>query len=1463
MPVIKNTPRYLDLDKDLRIVDAMSMPYALNVGGVYNEGSDYFVLKNRKGTVAIPFTLPNGVSTVVGTVKDDDNNALYYFVHNSLGNHTILRYNSNQKDITKILQSSKLNFRKEHVVQGYAIGGLNPGDILVYFTDGFNPPRKININKAIAQTTGDVQNGYGPNFEADFDLYLDQVKHPPVFSPSFEFTRVDGIQYNNISRKSFQFRYRYRYDDGEVSSFSPLSKLAVQYEQVNNAFFVDSNQLTFDNAIEVTVNNGGYNVEKIEVAFRIGNDGELFLWETVVNNPSQLTTTLTFLNDGNYGVVADRDSNKLFDAVPIIAKTQAIKNNRNFWGNVYDTYSPLSEEEKARGVSLIPRYLDRYNPESGTIVFFGTQQSVLSLLLSGTVSGATSGDISAIPLIQGTKWVLSLNATYDFDALLREPEQQTYATFFSYEIQQGDTYQDLRDALYNHIWASRQSWPSRMTDAEVTLSTSNIITIKLYFTRPAVQNTHTIDIDILSEFHSDGVSSPAFKSGAYHPIGVVYYDRANRSSTVNKADTVYVKFFSERKNDEAIGLERMGATNLDWRIDWTPPVWATHYQWVYAKNSTVDTFIQYAALRAYTYSNYIYLNLSSLVGPVEPFRTSYQELYGSKLNYSFVDGDRIRIIKKGVSSVVASSQQGFVEGMYDFRIVDFKYLDRDEATNPIYDDSTENNKAFTSGWFLIIENPGISGFSSAADWNNFTYADGVERAGSILWEIYRRKTDSEQYLYYEIGEEYQILNPGTENRVHAGELRSQGQQISVPVTHVNYSDNFVRVANEPIVVAGDVISFAGQSGVPPGVYTINRVVKTDTDWEIYTNEPLQLIGIPVPVNVSIILQETPACGILKNGDVWFKQRRIRTGAIDGELYEVETVEDYSFNDFYKSNSSNIGRANAYSPSEVSGIKPSTIVYSDPIQIGTTYNGLSSVFLAEAPFVDLERINNSIQKVYGLNESLIVYQENKVVNLPISRSIIETAEGGGMLVATTNVIGPVRYYAGDYGIGRNPESFAESDNKHYFADIKDGSVLRLSTDGITPISQYGMDSFFQQKAREYSEDLGGIKTFGAFDVEYDEYVVSVNSENLSTLSINGAVSPFMVQGATEVNDEVTISGLAIVGTDSFDRIVLSDEPRSMAASTDVISQSGYPIARLSTISETREVLVPNSVASSTVPVLGLIVFETEDDDILVPMELDVPNSELTILDDSVDIESTQTIGGFTLSYSEPANKWVSFWSYSPDYMADVSNEFISFKNGSLYVHNRNEKRSFFYGIQYGSVVETVFNNEPSLIKVFHASSIESNKAWNGLFNTNINSSSIDNLSYDEREGSFYSNTPTAISSSTTSNLHGIGQISSITGNTLIVSGFNVNDSLISIGDQVFENTTSVGQITGFPTVSSISLSAVTGLSVGDYIYSIKNDSVDGDYLRGAYMKHRLSLVTEDEVQVYAVNAFVKESKLHHP
>jgi len=51
--------------------------------------------------------------------------------------------------------------------------------------------------------------------------------------------------------------------------------------------------------------------------------------------------------------------------------------------------------------------------------------------------------------------------------------------------------------------------------------------------------------------------------------------------------------------------------------------------------------------------------------------------------------------------------------------------------------------------------------------------------------------------------------------------------------------------------------------------------------------------------------------------------------------------------------------------------------------------------------------------------------------------------------------------------------------------------------------------------------------------------------------------------------------------------------------------------------------------------------------------------------------------YTLTYSEGAKGWTSFFSYYPDFMIGMNQFFYSFAGGNLYRHNTNEARNKFY------------------------------------------------------------------------------------------------------------------------------------------------------------------------------------------
>ena len=162
-------------------------------------------------------------------------------------------------------------------------------------------------------------------------------------------------------------------------------------------------------------------------------------------------------------------------------------------------------------------------------------------------------------------------------------------------------------------------------------------------------------------------------------------------------------------------------------------------------------------------------------------------------------------------------------------------------------------------------------------------------------------------------------------------------------------------------------------------------------------------------------------------------------------------------------------------------------------------------------------NGSIQKLYAEDTNLIIFQENKISRALIDKDAIYSAEGGGSVTSSNLVIGQIVPYAGNFGISKNPESFAVYGFRKYFVDKNRNAVLRLSQDGLTEISNYGMKDFFRDQLTALDTgnvDTVGVKPgkiIGGWDTYTKQYVVSmqpnVNNEiqseydNYKTLSFD--------------------------------------------------------------------------------------------------------------------------------------------------------------------------------------------------------------------------------------------------------------------------------------------------------------------------------------------------------------------------
>ena len=156
---------------------------------------------------------------------------------------------------------------------------------------------------------------------------------------------------------------------------------------------------------------------------------------------------------------------------------------------------------------------------------------------------------------------------------------------------------------------------------------------------------------------------------------------------------------------------------------------------------------------------------------------------------------------------------------------------------------------------------------------------------------------------------------------------------------------------------------------------------------------------------------------------------------------------------------------------------------------TGFNATNQFSVGEDITRTIDPANGSIQKLYAEDTNLIIFQESKVSKSLIDKDAIYSAEGNASVTSRNLVIGQNVAFGGEFGISTDPESFAVNGYRKYFTDRDQNIVCRLSVDGITPISNFGMIDFFRDKLS--TAKIGGIK--GGWDAHNKQYVISISEQ----------------------------------------------------------------------------------------------------------------------------------------------------------------------------------------------------------------------------------------------------------------------------------------------------------------------------------------------------------------------------------
>lgn len=1011
-------------------------------------------------------------------------------------------------------------------------------------------------------------------------------------------------------------------------------------------------------------------------------------------------------------------------------------------------------------------------------------------------------------------------------------------------------------------------------------------------------------------------STSAFKSGAWHRFGLVYYDYKGRSSSVmlNKEDlrdtlydrnsSVYVGFPTERKfqqgsdfssftdsastnnpsgltNQALTNSQKLGPADIHWKIFSRPPLYATHYQWVYARNTSIGKFMQFRVSTAWInkaskagvsiaegqVDTKIYISLDTMDGRDWSYSQRNRSLVGE---WSFAEGDRLRLIADGTGTVF--------DKHYDLKVSDVaNFPDRFElggndmeetqvvTESPVGGDG-ENPQTTKPGKFVIIDDPGISGYgvTDADNTDNANTNGYISAWHKVTIEIYRPKknTSEDQSVYYEFGERFSVQGALTPGRLHLGQ-------------------------------------------------TLNQL---PLDFEPYLGEDTSLT--------------IPAAGVFRRGDIWYKPREVKYVGNGGVVILPKVwVESYFLNDFLQTNHNNIARPHIYSGYAKEQRRKATLTYSDVYQPDTQYNGLHSFNFSQRPYQDYDMSLGSIQKLVSRDTNLVLMQEKKISQVMINKSIITSPSGDQGISLSNNVLPEeATPFSGDYGICNNPESVAIHSKSIYFVDIKKGAVLRLGGDGITVISDYKMTDYFRDKMDLYQEiiesnyDLaldGGIFIYGGYDPRHGEYIVTFpaiyssaasstnnfftpifdgNSQNWQSVTntFNSLIEIPQVWNTLDSGQQDFIVNelLGKVVTTQAETVAFNEKanrwssfytfyPEHYASLNRVFisfangelykhdsDPDSYCMFHGRSYPDEVKVSFPFNSDVSTVKTFNNIALEGPSKQYAIPLiTTSANNAAPTVVatTDSANIEGTNV--NFNANDIEIGD---SLWYYDNDTLRTLG-VITAITDADTIVTSAAEVNAF--------ITASSTSSGDSLSEVFVITADKT--AFKTDFETNINSTSIPHrTSYNnddaskvtagvwvDREQILGSHIPYGTTNSSGGEYIGLGNLQLISFGpqvTILPVGSNVIQTCGAVvGDTVYYSNngveTSLGTIISIDNANQFTLSA-TPSTMTVFGYIRKNATIEGDRLKGHYMDTTLTKRTKDKIHIYAANANVINSEL---
>lgn len=1419
----KHTPLKFVADKDQRLVGDGEMIEAQNVTITERGTGSGSILKTSKGFSGV--LKDTGVDdledhvVVIGQVVDEQRGFAYFFVtHDTDSDHTkdmIVQYSHSSGKYKIVFNNTWLNFEKSYFVKANVVSKSFQRDgvlqTVIYFTDNVNPPRKINVDRALAGDYNGLSTG-------ELDIALSTMRGASTHPPTFVFETDDSVPENNFEQNSMQYATQIIYKDGEESALSPYSKLAVSRAGSFGGLETSNYNVSKyeDNVCKIKHNipSSQADLKAVRLLARRGNSGAFFvidefnplenltrdLYGSSVQVYSAETREYTFFNNILGQPVSDTTAQKLYDNVPLKAGGQAVIENRLMFSNY--TEGRENHTIDPAHVSITPQYSDVSGGTSSFIAdgdansMFGTSAMNVTINLNNAngIDAGTSFDA-------GTLIDISFNFKPVFTA--------TAADIVEFDVLYAP---NTGSSTFGSLKASSLTCNTLTTQSEQvsislvlpeTLSSSTALANFIQSQLDEIEDfflKYTISSQVVTSVNPS-IPDTTFSGNAkvYFKFGetvsssndqIVFEPRITRIDLggITVADAGGYPFSPYSPENNAHGVDGDAQSEV---------TYSSVTNTLGSKSIVIDEIGVTPTFKAGAthgfgivyYDKYGRSGFVNEIGEVyvesPPERSSGTGSVSMEFDLSHVDFDApswaesYQIVYSGSS--VSNVMQYTVGGAYPRRLTTDDgggNHDIDTSVHNIYvslktldqyrrDKDVLRNYSFTKGDKLRI-------ISHKNDNNSTLITDPLSSASKIM--------------------EFDIVGVETFQGLTGDPIRKQTTDAASSATNPHEGTFLVLTAPAVEATSGVAGSVEKYEGFDWNQITATDYNNTDTVGNVrnwWNREVLVEIITPQkstaekvyyeigerkrvgPTRGSALIGDHGPEFTVVSGDVHFrpvaaKIPKYNPGGIgdwrdnanenpEEWVYTPKYVEDPSTSDLFESRAWDRGRAHSVFKDAAEVNRYNGITYSDPYADDTAVLKLSSFTPANINFFDLPTENGVCEYIGKLNDKLIAIQENKVSLVGVNKGVIQTGSQAGLVALSTEVLQNIIPYAGDYGT-QNPESVLIRNGVVYFADRQRYAIVRLSERSYDVISDIDIKSDIE----------------ASFDVWN---LLSTGKQRI-------------VCGYDPSDDIFYFTLLTQITNSTFSHTYGFDEKGKFW-------QGKYTF-------------FPDAYAT------------IKDYMLICDWQQESSSSDLFI---------------FKMSEQADSN------SFPPT-----------------------------TGTPAESKVTVVSNVDPSAVKAYESISLEADSKWTVSLETS-SEQTTGNLSFSEREDAFYAFVTGDTSNNSYGGYIPVGKIASIDGNVLtmenslrgihIPKGYRIARADVNSAfnfDTYTQTVTSVDRANKKITINA----TPGGLQVGDALFVFADKSINGDQIRGHYCEIKCSKTPSGTAreELYAINAKFVESKANH-